>query len=341
MKTIFVTGGAGFIGSNFCHYIYDNRPDWNIIILDAMTYAGNIENIQGIIQATDRVQFWQGDVNDVELVHDLMSMSDYVVHFAAETHVSRSLYANRVFFQTDIMGTQSICSAVHKFRSRIKRFIHISTSEVYGTALRDPMDEVHALNPTSPYAGAKAGADRTVCSYYIAYEIPAVIVRPFNQYGPYQHLEKVVPRFITNMLMGEPLNIHGDGSARRDWVWVGDTVEGIMSMIEAPDDAVLGEVFNLGTGISTSVNDLADMLSDIMGMEKKVETVTERLGQVQNHISSTEKLRAATGFEATTPLREGLEKTIEWYRTHQSWWKHQTWLRKVPVRGADNKLYYW
>ena len=202
MTTIFVTGGAGFIGSNFCRYIYKNRPAWKIIILDALTYAGNIENIKDIILDNEKVQFWQGDVNDVELVHDLASVSDFIVHFAAETHVARSLYANRVFFQTDIMGTQSICSAVQKFKKRVKRFIHISTSEVYGTSLTEPMDEEHPLNPTSPYAGAKAGADRTVCSYCKAYKIPAVIVRPFNQYGSYQHLEKVVPRFITNLISG-------------------------------------------------------------------------------------------------------------------------------------------
>ena len=138
MTTIFVTGGAGFIGSNFCCYIYKNHPAWNIIILDALTYAGNIENIKDIILDNERVQFWHGDLNDVELVHDLASVSDFIVHFAAETHVARSLYANRVFFQTDIMGTQSICSAAQKFKKRVRRFIHISTSEVYGTSLTEP-----------------------------------------------------------------------------------------------------------------------------------------------------------------------------------------------------------
>jgi dTDP-glucose 4,6-dehydratase len=341
MTTIFVTGGAGFIGSNFCRYIYKNRPNLNIIILDALTYAGNIENIKDIILDNERVQFWQGDVNDVELVHDLTSISDFVVHFAAETHVARSLYANRVFFHTDIMGTQSICSAVQKFKNRVRRFIHISTSEVYGTSLTEPMDEEHPLNPTSPYAGAKAGADRTVCSYCKAYNIPAVTVRPFNQYGPNQHLEKVVPRFITNLINDEPLSIHGDGSARRDWVWVGDTVKGIIALLDAPEERVIGETFNLGTGISTSVLDLADIIGGMMGKSGKLDYMTERLGQVQNHISSTEKLYLATGFKAETPLVEGLKKTIEWYEAHREWWKNQTWLKKVPVRTENNKTLYW
>lgn len=341
MTTICVTGGAGFIGSNFCRHVYTARPDWRIIILDALTYAGNIENIKDIVQDDGRVEFWQGDVNDVELMHDLVARSDYVVHFAAETHVARSLYANRVFFQTDVMGTQSVCSAVQKYKNSVRRFIHISTSEVYGTSLTEPMEETHPLNPTSPYAGAKAGADRTVCSYHLAYQIPSVVVRPFNQYGPNQHLEKVVPRFITNMLLGEPLSIHGNGEARRDWIFVDDTVRGIMALLDAPDDAVVGGIFNLGTGISTSVLDLADIIGDIMGKKPELSYIHERFGQVQNHISSTQKLLDVTGFKAGTVLRDGLTKTIEWYDANREWWKNQTWLRKVPVRAENNKVFYW
>ncbi len=341
MISVCVTGGAGFIGSNFCRHIYKTRKDWRIIIIDALTYAGNIENIRDIIEDTERVEFWQGDVNDVELMHDLISRSDYVVHFAAETHVARSLYANRVFFQTDVLGTQSVCSGVQKYRDKVKRLIHISTSEVYGTSMTEPMEEEHPLNPTSPYAGAKAGADRLVCSYNIAYNIPSVIVRPFNQFGPYQHLEKVVPRFITNILSDEPLKIHGDGSARRDWIYVEDTIQGILALMDAPDDKVNGEIFNLGTGISTSVVDLADILSDMMGVEIERNFMSDRFGQVQNHISSTDKLESVTGFRAKTTLREGLEKTIEWYGKNREWWKNQVWLKSVPVRTEKNRVIHW
>ena len=177
--------------------------------------------------------------------------------------------------------------------------------------------------------------------YFLAYKIPALILRPFNQYGPYQHLEKVVPRFITNILLDDPLSIHGDGTAKRDWVWVGDTVEGIMSLLDAPDDKVIGEVFNLGTGISTSVLELAEIISNLMGKPKKLNFMTERFGQVQNHISSTEKLFSATGFKAKMPLNEGLKRTIEWYDMNKEWWKNQIWLKKVPVRLENNKTIYW
>jgi len=341
MITVCVTGGAGFIGSNFCRRLYHEREDCRIVILDALTYAGNIENIKDIIKDTDRVEFWQGDVNDVELMHDLISHCDYVVHFAAETHVARSLYANRIFFQTDVLGTQSVCSAVQKFRDKVKRLIHISTSEVYGTSETEPMDESHPLNPTSPYAGAKSGADRLVSSYTVAYNIPSVIVRPFNQFGPYQHLEKVVPRFITNILSGEPLIIHGDGTARRDWIYVEDTIKAIMALLDAPDEKVNGEIFNLGTGISTSVVDLANILCEMMGKKAECSYIHDRFGQVQNHISSTDKLEAATGFRAKITLEQGLEKTIEWYDQNRDWWKSQIWLKSVPVRAENNRVYFW
>lgn len=184
MKTIFVTGGVGFIGSNFVRYVFDNSDEYKIIVLDALTYAANIENIPPEIRDSERFEFWYGDVNNLDLVSDLVSRSDIVVHFAAETHVARSLYQNRVFFVTDVLGTQSVMNAVFKHSSRIERFIHISTSEVYGSALCEPMDENHPLNPRTPYAAAKAGADRLVYSYIQSYNLPGIIIRPFNNYGP-------------------------------------------------------------------------------------------------------------------------------------------------------------
>ena len=222
MKTILVTGGAGFIGSNFVNYIFVKYPEYKLIVLDALTYAGDIENIDPDVRNSDRFEFWYGDINNLDLVSDLAGRSDVVVHFAAETHVARSLYSHRVFFVTDVLGTQSIANAVLKHSGRLERFIHISTSEVYGTAEYEPMDEDHPLNPTSPYAAAKAGADRLVYSYITAHDIPGVIIRPFNNYGPNQHLEKVIPRFITSCILGEPLMIHGDGTAMRDWVYAGE-----------------------------------------------------------------------------------------------------------------------
>ena len=171
--------------------------------------------------------------------------------------MARSIYDDRRFFETDVLGTKSIANAVLKNREKIDRFIHISTSEVYGTAMVNPMDEDHPLNPVSPYAAAKAGADRLIYSYWSTYDLPVVILRPFNQYGPYQHLEKVIPRFITSALLNEPLTIHGSGEARRDWLFVKDTCERIALVLDAEDERVRGEVFNLGSGFDLDIISIA------------------------------------------------------------------------------------
>jgi dTDP-glucose 4,6-dehydratase len=220
-KTILVTGGAGFIASNFVRYILEKYTNYRVMVLDCLSYAGNPENFNGGVIDSARFSFWYGNVRNPEIVNTMVSQADVVVHMAAETHVARSIYDNAVFFETDVLGTQVVANAVLKNRN-VERFIHVSTSEVYGTALTEPMAEEHPLNPASPYASAKAGADRLVYSYYVTYGIPAIIVRPFNNYGPYQHLEKVIPRFITSALLNEPLTIHGDGKSLRDWLYVED-----------------------------------------------------------------------------------------------------------------------
>lgn len=246
MKSVLVTGGAGFIGSNFIRHIFYKYPEYKIVVLDALTYAGNIENVPAEIRDSNRFEFWYGNLNNLDLVNDLVERSETIVHFAAETHVARSLYLNRVFFITDVLGTQAIVNAILRHSDKVERFVHVSTSEVYGTALREPMDEDHPINPTTPYAAAKAGADRLVSSYVESYDIPAVIVRPFNNYGSRQHLEKVIPRFITSAILGEPLTIHGDGSAARDWLFVEDTADALDRVMHAPLSDVKGEVLNLG-----------------------------------------------------------------------------------------------
>src|SRR5262245_7061599 len=207
MTTFLVTGGAGFIGSNFVHHLYNKHPDSRILVLDLLTYAGSVDNLPARFkEANDggRIEFWYGDVRNASLVDSLVRRSDVVVHFAAETHVTRSIFDNYHFFETDVIGTQVIANAVLRSADRIQRFIHISTSEVYGTALQPLMNEEHPLMPLSPYASAKAGADRLVYSYWATYKLPAVIVRPFNNYGPRQHLEKAVPRFVTSCRLNEP-----------------------------------------------------------------------------------------------------------------------------------------
>lgn len=341
MKTILVTGGAGFIGSNFVNYIFHKYPDYCLIVIDALTYAGDIENILPEVRNSKRFEFWYGDINNLDLVSDLVGRSDMVVHFAAETHVARSLYSHRVFFVTDVLGTQSVTNAVLKHCDKIERFIHISTSEVYGTAAYEPMDEDHPLNPTSPYAAAKAGADRLVSSYVIAHDIPAVIIRPFNNYGPRQHLEKVVPRFITSCILGEPLTIHGDGSASRDWVYAEDTARAIDLAIHAAPEKVIGEVFNIGTGRTISVNEIAGKILAEFGMDKNYEFINERFGQVQKHISSTNKAEKILGFSASLDFEEGLRKTIGWYKDNRPLWEKQMMMRKVPVKTKEGNVIWY
>jgi dTDP-glucose 4,6-dehydratase len=342
MKTILVTGGAGFIGSNFINYIFSKYPDYRLLVLDLLTYAGDIENISEEIRNSGRFEFWYGDMNNLDLTSDLVGRADIVVHFAAETHVARSLYAHRVFFVTDVLGTQSVANAVLKHSERIERFIHISTSEVYGTAAYDPMDENHPLNPTSPYAAAKAGADRLVYSYIVAYNIPGLIIRPFNNYGPRQHLEKVIPRFITSCILGEPLTIHGDGSAARDWVYADDTARAIDLAIHAPREKVQGEVFNIGTGLSLRVIDIARKVLEAFNLNTDNLTyMTDRFGQVQQHIASYEKAKDTLGYVPQVAFDEGLKKTIQWYKDNRGIWVKQLPLRHVPVKAKDGSTIWY
>lgn len=333
MRTIFVTGGAGFVGSNFVQFWYDNHPEDVIIVLDTLTYAGRLRNIpRRIHQDSIRFEFYLGSVTSIEMVNSLVQRSDVVVHFAAETHVTRSILESRKFFETDILGTHTVANAVLKFMDSVERFIHISTSEVYGTALTEPMDEEHPLNPCSPYASAKCGADRLVHSYVRTYGIPAVILRPFNQYGPHQHLEKVIPRFITSAINNEPLTIHGDGSARRDWLHVEDTCRRIEAAIEAPLALVQGEAINLGSGEAVSIMDTARMILKEMGKPEDLFVhLSDRPGQVHYHISSTDKAQRLLGTSAGRPFLEGLRQTIDWYVGNRDWWSEIEWMKHVRI----------
>ncbi len=337
-KTILVTGGAGFIGSNFVRHLYDRYPNYRILVLDALTYAGSIQNAPNGALDSDRYEFWYGDVRNADLVDTLVSQSDIVVHLAAESHVTRSIFDNRLFFETDVLGTQTISNAVLKYRDRVERFVHISSSEVYGTAMRDLMDEEHPLNPMSPYASAKCGADRLVYSYWTTYRIPTVIVRPFNNYGARQHLEKAVPRFITSCLLGEPLTIHGDGSAARDWLYVRDHCEALDKIIHADRERVIGEVINLGTERHTSVLEIAELVRDLAGEPgARLEFAGDRPGQVLRHTADAKKARNLLGWEPRTSLAQGLAETIQWYRENEPWWRSQMWMRRVPILTASGK----
>jgi len=283
---------------------------------------------------------YDGYVYDVSVEHlenFACGVGNVVVH---NTHVARSIYDNTLFYETDVLGTQVVTNAVSKHP--VERFIHISTSEVYGTALSIPMTEDHPLNPTTPYASAKVGGDRLVYSYWATYNIPAVIVRPFNQFGPNQHLEKVIPRFITSALQDEPLTIHGTGNYTRDWTYVDDTCLALDRVIHADLSKVKGQVINIGTGREISVREIANMvLAELNKPQSLIKHVSGRPGQVNQHISSTDKALRLLDWKAETTFYEGIVKTIKWYRENADWWQGLLWMKQVPTKDRDGKVEYY
>ena len=318
-RRVLVTGGAGFIPSNFIRHLLAHTP-YEVVSLDALTYAGNVENLADVM-SHERLSFVHGDIRDSELVRDVVEHVDVIVNAAAESHVEKSIRdGGSEFVRTNVEGTQILLDAIRD--APVERFILISSSEVYGTAETAPMDEEHPLKPRSPYAATKAGADRLAYSYWTTYELPIVIVRPFNNYGPRQHPEKVIPRFITQALRDEPLTVHGDGHASRDWLYVDDDAEAIEAVIEAPLDAVVGEVLNLATGVDISINEIADRVLDAVGKDDTLKLhVSERPGQVDRHIGSTEKAARLVGWRARTAFDDGLSRTVAWYRDNEAWWR--------------------
>jgi dTDP-glucose 4,6-dehydratase len=343
MTTVLVTGGAGFIGGNFVHYIAQKYPDYRIAVLDALTYAGSTDNLPPEMRQIDhpRMRFWYGDVVNAELVNTLVADADYVVHFAAETHVTRSIFDNRLFFHTDVMGAHTVANAVLKSDGRVRRFIHISSSEVYGTAEKPLMDEEHPLKPMSPYASAKCGADRLVYSYWATYRIPATIIRPFNTFGPRQHLEKVIPRFITSALLKEKLTVHGTGAAARDFVFVEDVCRGIDTILHADAAKVDGEVLNLATGQHRTILSIAqDVLRLMGGRAGEIVYHGDRPGQVLRHSGDASKINALLGWAPSMSWEQGLKATIDWYTANRHWWEKHIWMRQIPIVTAAGRKEY-
>jgi len=318
-QRVLVTGGAGFIPSNLIRHLLEHTAH-EVISLDALTYAASIENLADVM-SHPRLEFVHGDIRDAGLVAELVAGVDVIVNAAAESHVEKSIRDGASeFVTTNVEGTQILLDAIRD--QPVERFLLVSSSEVYGTAEYAPMDERHPLEPRSPYAATKAGADRLAYSYRVTYGLPIVIVRPFNNYGPRQHPEKLVPRFVTQALSGEALTVHGDGHASRDWLHVDDTASAIEALIDAPLDAVAGEVVNVATGADLSVSEIARLVLEAVG-DPTVEIVhvEERPGQVDRHIGSTDKLARLTGWRASTSFAEGLERTIIWYRDNEAWWR--------------------
>lgn len=320
MKKILITGGCGFIGSNLVKYLLKNDNDMVIYILDALTYAANLNNFTREEWKNPNLKFTKGNILDEDLVSSLLKKVDVVIHLAAETHVDRSIDNAYPFIKTDVLGTQVLLEAIRKIK--VERFIHISTSEIYGRALSNPMDEDHPLNPQSPYAAAKAGADRLAYAYFLTYKLPIIIIRPFNNYGPYQFPEKLIPLFVTNAIEGASLPVYGGGTFTRDWIHVSDHCKALQKLIDVDLKLIEGQVINLGTGKEWDVNYIAKtILKRLNKSHELIKSVTDRPGHVQRHISSTKKAEEILGWKAGIKFEKGLLETIDWYRENEDWWR--------------------
>jgi dTDP-glucose 4,6-dehydratase len=316
VTSILVTGGAGFIGSNFIHYLAAHHPDWKILNLDKLTYAGNLENLHEI---KDRpgYRFVQGDIADRECVAPLMDECDYVVNFAAETHVDRSIHDAGDFIRTDVYGTFVLLEAF-RASGRPKRFIQISTDEVYGVIETGSARETDPIAPRNPYSASKAGADRLAYSYFVTYGVPVIVTRASNNYGPRQYPEKVIPLFVTNAFEDKPLPLYGDGLQVRDWLHVEDHCRAIDLLLR---EGVLGETYNIGGGHELSNLELTRKVLRILRKpESLVAHVTDRPGHDRRYSLDTAKLKAL-GWAPTVPFDEGLCATVDWYRENPGWWQ--------------------
>jgi dTDP-glucose 4,6-dehydratase len=326
MTRLLVTGGAGFIGSNFTRRAA-NRGD-EVVVLDKLTYAGNLENLRDLLDAK-KIRFVKGDVCDRGIVAGLAKEVDAVVHFAAETHVDRSILEAGDFVQTDVVGTFSVLEACRK--ADVDRLVLISTDEVYGEAEGGPCREDAPLMPKSPYAASKAGADRLAFSYFATYGLPVVISRCTNNYGPYQHPEKLIPLFVTNALEDKPLPVYGTGKNTRDWIHVDDHCAALDRLLEAK--GMEGEVFNIGASEEHSVNEIATaILRALRKPRSLLKIVPDRPGHVKRHAVDTGKIRSKLRWKPSRSFGEGLEETIRWYREHEAWWK--------ATKSGDFQEYY-
>ena len=317
---LLVTGGAGFIGSNFVRMaLTDKFPDFNVeqlTVLDLLTYAGDEENLKPV--ASDkRYKFVKGDIRDLELAKKLMQDADQVVHFAAESHVDRSIEGGSEFVSTNVMGTQVLLDAAKS--SNIKRFVHVSTDEVYGSISEGSWPEDHPLLPNSPYSASKAGSDLLVRAYNRTHKLDTVITRCSNNYGQYQFPEKVMPLFITNIIEGKKVPLYGNGLNVRDWLHVDDHCRGIALALTK---GRAGEVYNIGGGTELTNVELTHKILKAMGVgEEFIQPVEDRKGHDLRYSVDISKINKELGYSPQVNFEEGLEQTINWYKSNEAWWK--------------------
>ena len=322
MVEVLVTGGAGFIGSNFVRFALAQHRDWRVTTLDKLTYAGRRENLHDVIDHP-RHRFVHGDVADAAVAAPLVHASEIVVHFAAETHVDRSILNAGEFITTDVFGTFVLLEAARQAR-RLTRFVQISTDEVYGSVAEGSSRETDELRPRNPYSASKAGADRLAYSYWATYGLPVIITRASNNYGPYQFPEKVIPLFVTNALDNIDVPLYGDGLNERDWLHVDDHCRGVDLLIGSGTD---GEVYNIGGGNHVTNVDLTHRILALAGKpDSLIRSVADRQGHDRRYSLDTSKLRAV-GWTPEIEFEAGLGATVAWYRDNEWWWR--------PIKDAD------
>jgi dTDP-glucose 4,6-dehydratase len=311
---LFITGAAGFIGSNYVRHVLSTTDD-EVTVFDALTYAGNLSSLDDI--ANDpRFQFVQGDICDRAAVAAAMNGHDAVVHFAAESHVDRSIVDPDTFVRTNCLGTNVMCDVARNVG--VDRFLHISTDEVYGSIEDGSFVETDRLGPRSPYSSSKAGSDLIALSYEETYGLPVIVTRSSNNFGPYQFPEKVIPLFVTNLLDGKKVPLYGDGLNIRDWIYVMDNCAGVDVVLRK---GVVGEIYNIGGGNETTNRELTEKVLSLLGVgDEMVEYVQDRLGHDRRYSIDCSKANAL-GWVPSRSLDEALAETVEWYRANRAWWE--------------------
>lgn len=328
---LLVTGGAGFIGSNFILYWMRQHPGDSIVNLDALTYAGNLENLH-VVEHNPHYRFIHGNICDPAVVGPAMTDVDIVVHFAAETHVDRSIVEPSPFIMTNVIGTHTLLE--HALKVKVKRFHHVSTDEVFGSLTLDDMNKFNErtlYDPRSPYSASKAGSDHLVRSYYYTFGLPVTITNCSNNYGPYQFPEKFIPLAITNLLEGKDVPVYGDGLNVRDWLYVEDHCRAIDMVL---DKGTIGQTYCVG-GMTQDVNNLTvvkKILSYLAVDESHIDMVKDRPGHDRRYAMDWSKIHKELGWKPEHDFDTWLEKTIEWYRTHESWWRR--------VKSGEYQEYY-
>ena len=327
---LLVTGGAGFIGSNFIHYMLAQYPRCQIINLDKLTYAGNLDNLKDI-EDSPCYEFIRGDIKDRELVREVFKRVQGVIHFAAETHVDRSIMDAGEFVLTDVFGTFVLLEALREVGSDIQFFLHISTDEVYGSRDKGYFREDDPLSPSSPYAASKAGADRLAHSYWVTYGLPIIILRPSNNFGPYQYPEKFIPLFVTNALENKSLPLYGKGTNVRDWLYVEDHCRAIDLVMRK---GKLGDAYNIGANNEVENIRIARRIVELLGKPRNlIKFVPDRLGHDRRYALDCRKIHAL-GWKPEARFDEALAETVRWYEENPNWW------RKIKEKSREFKQFY-